>query len=55
MSPARVATTATVVLVVAAGVAAVVLGERDDSPGLQLVGVVLVALSVGYAVRSARR
>jgi len=43
------------VLVIALGVAAVVLGEADDSPGLQGIGVVLVVGAVALAVRSARR
>ena len=42
-------------LVLALGVAAVVLGESDDSPGLQLIGVVLVVGAVALAVRTARR
>ena len=43
------------VLVIAIGVAAVVLGGADDSPGLQLIGVVLVAGTVALSVRTARR
>jgi drug/metabolite transporter (DMT)-like permease len=43
------------VLVVALGVAAVVLGEADDSPGLQGIGVVLVVGAVVLGVRTARR
>lgn len=39
----------------AVGVAAVVHGEADDSPGLQLIGVVIVVGVVVYAVRVARR
>ena len=42
-------------LVVALGVAAVVAGEADDSPGLQLLGVLLVAGAVTLSVRTARR
>ena len=42
-------------LVVAIGVAAVVLGEGDDSPGLQLIGVLLVVGTVAMTVRNARR
>jgi len=42
-------------LVVAVGVAAVVLGEADDSPGLQLIGVLLVAGAVVTSVRTLRR
>lgn len=37
---------------VAVGVAAVVLGEADDSPGLQLLGVLLV---LGVVVTAGRR
>jgi len=43
------------VLVVALGLAAVVLGEADDSPGLQLIGVLLVGGAVALGVRTARR
>jgi hypothetical protein len=43
------------VLVVAIGVAAVVLGGADDSPGLQLIGVLLVVGAVALTVRTARR
>ncbi len=43
------------VLVIALGVAAVVLGEADDSPGLQGIGVVLVVGAVALGVRTARR
>jgi drug/metabolite transporter (DMT)-like permease len=43
------------VLIVALGVAAVVLGEADDSPGLQGIGVVLVVGAVVLGVRTARR
>ena len=42
-------------LVIALGVAAVVLGEADDSPGLQGIGVVLVVGAVVLGVRRARR
>ncbi|MEU7995208.1 hypothetical protein AB0B83_07695 [Micromonospora sp. NPDC049060] len=42
-------------LAAALGVAGVVLGEADDSPGLQLLGVVLVVGAVVFAVRQARR
>jgi hypothetical protein len=37
------------------GVAAIVLGEADDSPGLQLLGVLLVVGTVAFGVRRARR
>jgi hypothetical protein len=42
-------------LVAAVGVAAVVAGGADDSPGLQLLGVLLVAAAVVQRVRAARR
>ncbi|MCX4390399.1 hypothetical protein OG777_26240 [Micromonospora peucetia] len=42
-------------LAVAVGVAGIVYGEADDSPGLQLLGVVLVVGAVVFGVRSARR
>ncbi|MFG2011342.1 hypothetical protein ACGFNF_19970 [Micromonospora sp. NPDC048868] len=42
-------------LAAALGVAGVVHGEADDSPGLQLLGVVLVVGAVVFAVRQARR
>jgi hypothetical protein len=44
-----------VVLGVALGVAAVVYGESDDSPGLQLIGVLLVFGAVTVGVSSLRR
>jgi hypothetical protein len=43
------------VLAIAIGVAAVVLGEADDSPGLQGLGVLIVIGTVAFAVRTARR
>jgi hypothetical protein len=43
------------VLAVAIGVAAVVLGEADDSPGLQLLGVLFVVGAVALVVRTAQR
>ena len=43
------------ILVVALGVAAVVLGEADDSPGLQGLGVLLVIAAVTLSVRRVRR
>ncbi|MEH1094363.1 hypothetical protein [Micromonospora sp. CPCC 205739] len=43
------------VLVVALGVAGVVYGEADDSPGLQLLGAVLVIGAVAIGVRLVRR
>ena len=42
-------------VVVALGVAAVVLGEGDDSPGLQLIGVLLVVAVLVVGVRALRR
>jgi hypothetical protein len=42
-------------VVVAIGVAGVVLGEADDSPGLQGLGVLLVIGAVVLGVRAARR
>ncbi len=42
-------------LVAALGVAGMVLGEADDSPGLQLIGVVLIVGAVALAIRTARR
>ncbi|WP_282944838.1 hypothetical protein [Cellulomonas endometrii] len=43
------------VLALATGAAAVVAGEADDSPGLQLVGVLLGAAAVALVVRAVRR
>jgi hypothetical protein len=43
------------VLAVAIGVAGIVYGEADDSPGLQLLGAVLVVGAVAFGVRIARR
>ncbi|MEV4540067.1 hypothetical protein [Micromonospora echinaurantiaca] len=40
---------------VALGVAGVVLGEADDSPGLQLLGVVLAVGAIAFGVRAVRR
>ena len=37
------------------GVAAVVLGEADDSPGLQGLGVLLIVGTIALGVRRARR
>ena len=41
-------------LIIAIGVTAVVLGEADDSPGLQGIGVLLVLGTVVLFVRSRR-
>ncbi len=50
-----IAILALAVLVTALGVAAIVLGEADDSPGLQLLGVLFVVGAVRLGVRTARR
>ncbi|MDI6103146.1 hypothetical protein QLQ12_31480 [Actinoplanes sp. NEAU-A12] len=44
-----------VILVCVTGVAAFVYGGADDSPGLQLLGAVLVLGALALAVRRARR
>ena len=44
-----------VILTIAIGVTGVVHGEADDSPGLQLLGVLLVVGAVAFGVRTARR
>jgi hypothetical protein len=44
-----------VLALVAIGVAGVVLGEADDSPGLQGLGVLLVVGAVALGVRIVRR
>ena len=43
------------VLATALGVAAIVLGEADDSPGLQGLGALLVVGTVVLGVRTAKR
>ncbi|MGS2618458.1 hypothetical protein ACVCAH_28600 [Micromonospora sp. LZ34] len=43
------------ILAVALGVAGVVYGEADDSPGLQLMGVALVVGAIVFGVRAVRR
>jgi len=43
------------ILAIAVGVAGIVAGGADDSPGLQLLGVVLVVGAVAASVRIARR
>ena len=43
------------VLAVVVGVAGIVLGEADDSPGLQRLGEVLVIGAVAYGARVVRR
>ena len=42
-------------LIAALGAAAFLYGGADDSPGLQLIGAVLVAGAVTLGVRTARR
>jgi hypothetical protein len=42
-------------LALALGAAGMVAGEADDSPGLQLLGVLLIIGAVTLAVRAARR
>lgn len=42
-------------LATAIGVAAIVLGEADDSPGLQGLGVLLIVGTVALGVRARRR
>ncbi|MCC7365391.1 MAG: hypothetical protein IT303_13575 [Dehalococcoidia bacterium] len=46
---------AALVLVAALGVAAIVAGGADDSPGLQGIGALLVLGAIAFDVRSARR
>ncbi|MBM0227836.1 MULTISPECIES: hypothetical protein [Micromonospora] len=43
------------ILAIALGVAGIVHGEADDSPGLQLLGVALIVGAVAFGVRLARR
>ncbi|MEU4423236.1 hypothetical protein AB0F81_21635 [Actinoplanes sp. NPDC024001] len=43
------------VVAIALGVAGMVLGEADDSPGLQGLGLLLIIGAVGYTVWSARK
>ncbi|MFD7658328.1 hypothetical protein ACFV4N_30510 [Actinosynnema sp. NPDC059797] len=42
-------------LALAVGIAAVIFGGADDSPGLQLIGALIVLGVVGHGVRTARR
>jgi drug/metabolite transporter (DMT)-like permease len=44
-----------VILAIALGVAAIVYGEHDDSPGAQLIGVLLIVGAVVLGVRMVRR
>ena len=39
----------------ALGVAGMVFGEADDSPGLQLIGVLLIVGAVALGIRTAQR
>ncbi|MEU4470015.1 hypothetical protein [Micromonospora sp. NPDC023888] len=50
----RYVLTVGVILAIAIGVAGIVLGEADDSPGLQLLGVVLVIGAVAFGIRNVR-
>jgi hypothetical protein len=43
------------ILAVALGVAAIIYGGADDSPGLQLIGVLLIVGAVAVGVRTALR
>jgi len=43
------------ILLVALGIAGIVAGGADDSPGLQLLGLLVVAGAVVFAIRTARR
>lgn len=43
------------ILALAIGVAGIVYGGADDSPGLQLLGVLLVIGAIVFGVRTARR
>ena len=42
-------------LATALGLAGMVLGEADDSPGLQLIGVVLIVGAIALSIRTAQR
>ena len=42
-------------LVAVLGVAGMVLGEADDSPCLQLIGVVLIVGAIALSIRTAQR
>jgi len=43
------------VLVIALAVAGMVLGEAHDSPGLQLIGVVLIVGAIAFGISTVRR
>ncbi|MEO3773932.1 hypothetical protein [Micromonospora sp. B9E7] len=51
----RYVLTVVAILGVALGIAGIVLGGADDSPGLQLIGVVLVIGAVVFGIRNRRR
>lgn len=51
----KVLAVASAILGVALGILLVVLGGADDSPGLQLIGVVLAVATVAVTVSAARR
>lgn len=53
--PMRYVLALVVLLGVGLGVAAFVYGGADDSPGLQLIGAVLVVGAIVYGVRTLRR
>jgi len=42
------------ILAIALGIAGIVYGEADDSPGLQLIGVVLIVGAIALSVKTAR-
>jgi len=42
------------ILAIALGIAGIVYGEADDSPGLQLIGVVLIVGAIALGVKMAR-
>ena len=42
------------ILAIALGIASVVYGEADDSPGLQLIGVVLIVGTIALGVKTVR-
>lgn len=46
--------TVVAILGIALGVAGIAHGEADDSPGLQLLGVVLVLGAVAFGIRNVR-
>jgi hypothetical protein len=55
MATTRALAIAVALLLVALGIAGVVAGEADDSPGLQLLGALLVVGAVVAGVRTVRR